>query len=148
MMAAEKWYEHQTSYQKYGLEMKPLGTRHTDLLPKPVKNIMNSKDKSRLMGLTVFVGLVCICLIIMAAYTAQVKYNINGIMADSDKVKGEIENLRVELNSASNITSIEQKAEARLGMVYPTADQITYIEGEDESITGFAQTLKQIAYNQ
>ncbi len=148
MMAAEKWYEHQTSYQKYGLEMKPLGNRQAESFPKQVKNIINAKDKGRLMGLTVFVGLLCICLIIMAAYSAQVKYNINGIMADSDKVQGEIENLKVELNSASNITSIEQKAEARLGMVYPKAEQITYIEGGAESITGFAQTLKQIAYNQ
>jgi hypothetical protein len=23
MMAAEKWFEYQTSYQKYGLDMKP-----------------------------------------------------------------------------------------------------------------------------
>jgi len=148
MMAAEKWYEYQKSYQKYGLDMKPVEKKRRADPSEQVRTLINARDKSRLLGLTVFVGLICICLIVMAAYSAQVKYQLNGILADTDKVSGEIENLRVELNSVSNITSIEKKAKTRLGMVYPTADQITYIDGQDEAMTGFAQTLKQIAYNQ
>lgn len=148
MIAAEKWYEYQTSYRKYGMDMKPTVQKDVAILPKEAKHMIDAKDKGRLMLLTVFVGLICICLIVMAAYTAQVKYDINGVLAKSDKLQGEIDNLSVQINSASNITSIEQKAETRLGMVYPTSDQITYIETEKETITGFAQTLKQIAYNQ
>jgi cell division protein FtsL len=148
MIAAEKWYEYQTSYRKYGLDMKPTTKESVAVLPKEAKRMIDAKDKSRLMALTVFVGLICICLIVMAAYSAQIKYNINGVLAQSDKLQGEIDNLSVQINSASNITSIEDKAKTRLGMVYPTSDQITYIETEKETITGFAQTLKQIAYNQ
>jgi cell division protein FtsL len=148
MIAAEKWYEYQTSYRKYGLDMKPTAQPDVAVLPKEAKHMIDAKDKSRLMLLTVFVGLICICLIVMAAYTAQIKYDINGVLAKSDKLQGEIDNLSVQINSASNITSIENKAETRLGMIYPTSDQITYIETEKETITGFAQTLKQIAYNQ
>jgi cell division protein FtsL len=148
MIAAEKWYEYQTSYRKYGLDMKPTTKESVAALPKEAKRMIDAKDKGRLMALTVFVGLICICLIVMAAYSAQVKYNINGVLAQSDKLQGEIDNLSVQINSASNITSIENKAETRLGMVYPTSDQITYIETGKETITGFAQTLKQIAYNQ
>lgn len=148
MLAAEKWYEYQTSYQKYGLDMKPMTVKNNANLPKKAKNMMNAKDKSRLLALTVLVGLICICLIVMAAYAAQVKYNINGILAKTDSVQGEIENLNVEINSAANITAIEEKARTRLGMVYPTSEQITYINTAEEEITGFSQTLKQIAYSQ
>lgn len=147
MMAADKWYEYQTSYQKYGLEMKPSQCRDIEL-PKQAKSMMSAKDKSRLLGLTVIVGLLCIALIVMAAYSAQVKYNINGVLSSTDSLQGEIENLSVELNAASNITTVEEKAKTRLGMVYPTADQITYLDAQEDQITGFAQTLKKIAYNQ
>lgn len=147
MMAAEKWYEYQTSYQKYGLDLKPPVVKKKKIEDKPTRSYISTKDKARLMLLTVFIGLLCICLIIAAAYSAQVKYNINGVLAQSDVVRGEIENLNVSIKSATNITIIEDKAINQLGMVYPQADQINYISSNNENIQDFALTLKQIAYN-
>lgn len=149
MMAAEKWYEYQTSYQRYGLEMRAAATAKVkNEEVRAARSIISTKDKARLMMLIVFAGLLCICLIITAAYSAQVKYNINGLLAQSDSVQGEIENLNVAIKSATSITIIEEKAIAQLGMVYPTADQIAYINTGSNDIPDFAMTLKEIAYNQ
>ncbi|MDD2216751.1 MAG: hypothetical protein PHE41_09360 [Eubacteriales bacterium] len=147
MMAAEKWYEYQTSYQKYGLDMRPKSKKIIKDNSKSTKSAINGKDKARLMLLTVFVGLICICLIISAAYSAQVKYDINRMLVQSDGVRGEIENLNVAIKSASGITVIEEKAKNQLGMVYPTMDEITYIKRNNNEIQDFALTLKRIAYN-
>ncbi|MGI6727668.1 MAG: hypothetical protein ACOX4P_03780 [Anaerovoracaceae bacterium] len=146
MMAAEKWYKYQTSYKKYGLEMRPASERKTRETNKIEKSSISAKDKVRLMLLTIFTGFICICLIVIAAYSAQVKYNINGILAQTDEVRGEIQNLNVAIKSASGITIIEEKAVSRLGMVYPTVDQVTYINPDSNNIEDFALTLKRIAY--
>jgi cell division protein FtsL len=147
MMAAEKWHEYQTSYHKYGLEMRPTQAKVNKTEEKPVRSVICAKDKARLMLLTVFVGLLCFCLIISAAYSAQVKYNINGLLAQSDSIQGEIENLNVALKSATCITVIEEKATTQLGMVYPAVDQVAYIDRKGSEIQDFALTLKVIAYN-
>lgn len=146
MMAAEKWHEYQSSYHKYGLEMRPSPAKTKKEEDKPVRSFINAKDRARLMLLTVFVGLLCFCLIISAAYSAQVKYNINGLLAQSDLIRGEIENLNVSLKSASSITIIEEKATSQLGMVYPALDQVAYINHNRSEVQNFTLTLKEIAY--
>lgn len=145
-MTAEKWYEYQESYQKYGFEMKP-ATAKVKEDAKTVKTVLQAKDKARLILLTLFMGLLCFSLIVTAAYSAQVKYRINGLLAESDQVQGEIENLTVAIKSATNIATIEEKAINELGMVYPTTDQIAYLEKDGAEINDFALTLKQIAFN-
>lgn len=147
MLAAEKWYEYQTNYKKYGLEMRPAEAKPGRESSRRAKAVLNTKDKARLMLLTVFAGFLCICLIITAAYSAQVKYNINGLLAQADAVQGEIENLNVAIKSAVSITVIEEKAITKLGMVYPAADQILYLDSNSNNIKDFDQTLKEIAYN-
>jgi len=146
MLAAEKWYEYQTNYKKYGLEMRPAEAKPRES-SRRTKSVLNTKDKARLMLLTVFAGFLCICLIITAAYSAQVKYNINGLLAQADAVQGEIENLNVAIKSAVSITVIEEKAINQLGMVYPSVDQILYLDSDSNNIKDFDQTLKEIAYN-
>jgi len=148
MIAAEKWYEHQANYQKYGFEMKPVRvTKKTTEEDKEIRRV-KAKDKARLFLLTIFAGLLGICLIITAAYSAQIQYDINGMLADADAVRGEIENLNVAIKSATNITIIEEKATTQLGMVYPSSNQIAYLEATDGQDENFALKLKQIAYKQ
>jgi cell division protein FtsL len=97
------------------------------------------------MLLTIFIGLLCICLIVTAAYSAQVKYNINGIIAECEEVRGEIQNLNAAIKGATNIKIIEEHAINQLGMVYPSMEQIKYISKGNKT-QDFALTLKQIAY--
>ncbi|HHX14043.1 MAG TPA: hypothetical protein GX726_03695 [Clostridiales bacterium] len=109
---------------------------------------LSAKDKSRLLGFLLLCGIVCIGLIIMAAYTAQVKYELNGTLAECDSLKGEISNLNVAIEQSSGIVAVEQKAKTRLGMVYPTDRQIVYVQPENRELQGFARELQRVAFNQ
>ena len=58
----------------------------------------------------------------------------------------EIQNLQVQIKSAANITNLEARA-AELGLVYPSADQIVYLETEEAGIEDFALALMESAYH-
>lgn len=144
MIAAEKWYEYQDSYKRYGLDMKPEEKKHYK--PKS-KSIVSAKDRFRLLLLTVIAGILCVGLIISTAYAAQLKYDINTIISENAVIEGEIQNLNVKIKQESNITTIEEKAMTELGMVYPTGNQVVYLEEEKEIAKDFAVLLKEQAYN-
>ena len=77
MIAAEKWYEYQENYQKYGFDMKPKEPRKKVKKPKPG---ISAKDKMRLLALTVVVGVLCIGLIVTTAFAATIKYETNNLI--------------------------------------------------------------------
>jgi cell division protein FtsL len=146
MMAAEKWYEYQDSYKRYGFDMKPQ-TVKKEARAKSSGAVINAKDKFRLLLLTAFVGVLCIGLILSTAYAASVKYHINTMIKENQVIQGEIENLNVKIESASNIQIVEEKATTELGMVYPGTEQLVYIDGTKEAEKDFAMVLKEQAYN-
>lgn len=147
MMAAEQWYQYQDNYKRYGLDMKPKTERKLNTKQKESKSIISAKDKSRLILLTIFIGLLCVGLILTTAYAAKIKYNINTIIKENAVIQGEIENLNVKIESGTNIQIIEARAATELGMVYPTSDKLVYLEGDKEKIKDFALALKEQAYN-
>lgn len=144
MIAAEKWYEYQENYQKYGFDMKPKQPRKK---VKKSKSSITAKDKMRLMILTVVVGVLCIGLIITTAFAASIKYNTNQIIKENNALEAEIENLNVKIYSSNNIEAIEQKATKQLGMVYPSSKQIVYLTEDEKPDSGFAETMRKQAYN-
>lgn len=147
MMAAEKWYEYQDSYKRYGFDMKPRTQKKETIQSKGSNTGINAKDKYRLLLLTVFVGVLCIGVILTTAYAASVKYHINTMIKENEVLQGEIENLNVKIESASNIQIVESKATTELGMTYPTPEQLVYIDGTQQKVKDFALVLKEQAYN-
>jgi len=146
MMAAEKWYEYQDSYKRYGIDMKPKTVKKESIKSKSSNTGINAKDKFRLLVFTAFIGALCIGLILTTAYAASVKYHINTMIKENAELQGEIENLNVKIESASNIQIVEAKA-TRLGLVYPTPEQLIYIDGSKQKGKDFALVLKEQAYN-
>lgn len=147
MMAAEKWYEYQDSYKRYGLDMKPRTVKKENIKSKSAGTGINAKDKFRLIMLTIFTGILCVGLILSTAYAASVKYHINSLIKENAVIQGEIENLNVKIESASNIQIVEEKAATELGMVYPNPEQLVFIDGNGEMVKDFALVLKEQAYN-
>lgn len=143
MIAAEKWYEYQENYQKYGFDMKPKQPRKK---VKKKRNSVTAKDKARILALTVIVGVVCIGLIITTAFAASIKYDTNSFIKENNALEAEIENLNVKIYSSSNIEAIETKATKDLGMEYPSSKQIVYLSADEKPDKGFADTLKELAY--
>lgn len=146
MMAAEKWYEYQDSYKRYGIDMKPRTVRKENIKSKNSNTGINAKDKFRLLLLTAFVGVLCIGVILTTAYAASIKCDINSMIKENAVIQGEIENLNVKIESASNIQIVEAKA-TQLGMVYPSAEQLVFIDAAQEPVKDFAMALKEQAYN-
>lgn len=144
MIAAEKWYEYQENYQKYGFDMKPKQPRKKQ---KPQNSRITAKDKMRLMILTVIVGILCIGLIITTAYAASIKYDTNQLVKANNTLEAEIENLNVKIYSSNNIEAIEEKAAGDLGMKYPSSKQMVYLTEDEKPDKGFADILRKQAYN-
>lgn len=144
MIEAQKWYEYQENYQKYGFDMKPQRPRRPKRKPK---STITAKDKMRLLALTIVTGVICIGLIITTAYAASIKYDTNQLIKANNALEAEIENLNVQIYSVNNIEAIEKKATKKLGMKYPSSKKIVYLTEDDMPDKGFADTLRKQAYN-
>ena len=146
-MAAEKWYEYQDSYKRYGIDMRPKTIKQETIKSKSLNTGINAKDKFRLLLLTVLIGALCVGVILSTAYAASVKYHINSMIKQNEEIQGEIENLNVKIESASNIQIVESRASRELGMVYPTPEQLVFVDNKKETVKDFALVLKEQAYN-
>jgi cell division protein FtsL len=82
----------------------------------------------------------------ITAYNSKIQYDINRMNNQIAETQKEIQNLQVQIKSAANITNLESRA-AELGLVYPTYDQIVYLETEEGGIEDFALALMESAYN-
>lgn len=150
MIAAERWYEYQKNYQKYGLDMKPQPereerSRRRRSAKKPT--ISAGEGKKAALSLVMIAGIAMIMLIIITAYSANLQYNINSMLKENRALAGEIENLQVKVYSANNIEYVESKATGELGMVYPSESSKVYITNDDIPEEGFADMLREKAYN-
>ncbi|MCL1982782.1 MAG: hypothetical protein FWG53_06840 [Clostridiales bacterium] len=144
MMTAERWYEYQNSYKRYGIDMKPQEAR-------PVKQasgtVITTNEKIKAITMVLFAGLLCICLIVITAYTAGVKYEINSINKGNAELMCEIQNLNVDIKNATNLRTIEAKAEEELGMIYPSPEQFVFLSASEKPQGDFAALLKEQAYD-
>lgn len=150
MIAPEKWYEHQREYQRYGIDMKPQPQRQMRSQKKrKIKKItLPAGNGKKLAFSTVLaVGIAMIMLIIITAYSAGVRYDINSMIKENQALTGEIENLQVKVFSANNVNYIEAKATRELGMVCPSSSSCVFITSDDMPEPGFADVLKEQAYN-
>ena len=143
MIAAEQWYQHQENYQKYGLDMKPRTERKK---PQPQKRVFTGKDKMRVLALVVVMGVLFVGMIITTAFAASIQYNTNTLIKENHIIQTEIENMEVKLLAATNVEALETKAVAQ-GMVYPAAGQVVHLSAGGETPDGFAQMMKNQAYN-
>ncbi len=110
------------------------------------KVAITTGEKVKLLITIFLLGAMCIVMIMSSAYTSQIKYNINSINREISIVEGEIENLIVAIEQESEIVSIEEKA-LDLGMVYPTGEQMVFLENSVREESDFASVLRKEAYN-
>lgn len=144
MIAANEWYEYQQQYRKFSFDMKPAELICTQ---DKRKSRTSPKDRLGLMALTVLMGLIFVAMIIVSAYGANIKYDINSLSKENAVIQGEIENLNVEIKSEVNIDNIEERAINELGMVYPEVDQYRYLGSEEDTRHNLASVIKEKAYN-
>lgn len=156
MIAPEQWYEYQKQYQKYGIDMKPESDRvpiserrkkkKKALLSRGV--VLNVSSDHRLMLYVISICVVILMsIVIIASASAKITYDINKIKAENEVLSGEIEDLDVQILSSSTITYIEGQARGELGMKSADAKHCVYLSSIDTPEEGFADILKEKAYN-
>lgn len=112
----------------------------TKLSAQGIKNLTRG-------GIVAVLLLICVTLLFFVgldAYSSKIQYDINQINKEIETTEKEIANLEVKIKSATNISTIERKA-LELGMIYPSFDQIVYIQG-DSSIEEFGVALMESVY--
>ncbi len=103
-----------------------------------------SRDKGRMFASLLVIGCFLLCLVGIKAYSAEIQYDINSINREIQEAERSVRNMEVKIKSASNITTIEDRAFA-MGMVYPEFEQIVYLR-TGSGIKDFALALKESVY--
>lgn len=103
-------------------------------------------NKKILLGLVV-VGLISILIVVLSAYSAELKVENNKLASANEALQGEIDTLNVKIKSANNVEHIEKIAITKLGMVYPTKDECVYVSDTAAPKENFAMVIREKAYN-
>ena len=146
MMTTAEWYEHHNRYRRYGIDMK----EHEQEVEAEVESQSSSvtlQDKAKIILLLLFVGFLCVSIIISAAYVATVRHEINTITRQSADLRGKIENLNVQIERATNIRIIEERAKNELGMIYPSGSEIVFLSNDIWPEGDFAMRLMEQGSN-
>ena len=144
MMTAEKWYEHQHNYMRHGIEMKE---REVEPVRASQDSIVTAQDKVKIILLLFIVGILSISIILSNAYVAEVRHEINTLTRQSADLRGQIENLNVQIERASSLRIIEERAKNELGMIYPFGSQVVFLQEETRPQGDFAMRLRAQALN-
>ena len=143
MIPAERWYENNIEYKRYGLDMK-------ERKPRPVRetrSVIALRSRVKMIALLILAGFLGVCVIISAAYSANIRVEINALNRSNAALMGEIQNLNVSIKNATNIRTIEERAINELGMVYPPPEQFIFLSRGAGPRGDFAMRLIEQAYN-
>ena len=121
MQQVERGYVYQDRRRR-DYDVRPHTTRQ-----QRKKAEMTAKDRSRILLALFVAGMLALGIIIAAAYGASVNYNNNKLRDSNAALKGEVEMLEIQIQSANNIAEIQERAEAELDMLYPAADQLVVL---------------------
>ena len=108
---------------------------------------MRNQDKKRMLTATVIIGFICIIMVVLAAYAAELRVENNSLINSNEALQGEIDTLSVKIKSANNIDHIEKVATGKLGMVYPSEGECVYVSDDDAPKGNFVMVIKEQAYN-
>src|SRR5665254_6365 len=95
-----------------------------------MKDEMLRSNKRILLLTIILIGVIGLGLVITTAYAANIKYQVNATIKENNIIKGEIENLTVQINEATNIQTLEGKAQIELCLLYTSdaADDLTRVD--------------------
>lgn len=105
------------------------------------------KDKKATICAILMIGIILISAVVVSAYTANLKYQNNELIAANEELQNDIDMLNVKIQTAVNLENIERVAKTKLGMTYPDSSQYVYISEKDVPSEDFAATLKDKVYN-
>lgn len=136
---AQRQFEYAPSYES-GYRVRPRAK-----VPGKKKGI-SVKNKKRILMLMMALGMLGLSVIMVISYGASVNYRNNQLRDQNAALAGEVETLRINVQSANNITDIERKAKKSLGMVYAEGKKYVVLSSEEKPAEKFASKLKAEAF--
>lgn len=109
------------------------------------EEVLGVKAKIKIMAAIVVAGIVAIAIVVGTAFTSTLLYQNNMIEKENAKIAKQIQILKVEVKSQSNVGTVENTALKKLGMVYPVGEQ--FVQIKKSSSKNFAAQLKKEAFN-
>lgn len=142
MASTERAYSGNESFSK--IRLAKTGRQFNNTI---LADTFTFADRRRLILVTIAVGIVCILMVVIVAYSAQIRCENNALIESNGVLQGEIDNLNIKINSINNVDHIESVAINRLGMVYPTSSECVHVTDEDAPAQNLASVIKKQAYN-
>lgn len=109
--------------------------------------VISTGEKSKAIINIILTGIVCIAIVLLSAYSADLKNGNNNLAKENGYVQSEIDSLNIKIGEASKIDYIEEVASTELGMVYPDPDKCIHVTEEDMPEESLATVIKNGAYN-
>ena len=114
-----------------------------------VTGIRNAKAKqnSKILACVLLVGVLCLSVVVMSAFAANLNRKNNELQKKNDYIQAEIDSLNTKINDASNINKIEKTATEKYGMVHSESQNcITVGDSKSSGKTNLASAIKDEAY--
>ncbi|MEG0291508.1 MAG: hypothetical protein RR495_01710 [Anaerovoracaceae bacterium] len=143
MAAVNRVYERQINRPGRQYEVRP----KVNTVATKNKVVFTAKEKKRILLSLVLIGAILIGSIIMTAFAANLAYHNNQIRKENSVITGDIETLKIEIQSSNNIGIVEEKAIKKLGMINPEGSGFVEVEGKREASKKLATGLKKRAFN-
>jgi cell division protein FtsL len=113
---------------------------------------LTAGEKIRMLIAAIFMSGLLLGLVLLTAWSAAIQSDINRTNAQGAVVQEEIDALKVQIEQSRNISVIQQRATDELHMLYPSAQQLVYVEdlkvqtASAISLENLAQTIREKAY--
>lgn len=134
-------YERQINRPSYQYKVKPKTKK-----AKATVEFTGREKRTLLLGV-LLVGVILIGAVMTSAFASDLAYNNNQIRKANSVITGEIETLRIEIQSSNNIGVIEEKAGKMLGMVNPEGSSFVEISERKAAAKNLGVALKKRAFN-
>ena len=112
-----------------------------------VRRARVAKDRRRMIRITTLILLAIFVLVGMRAYCACLQHANNELIKENGYLEAEIDSLNSQLIEQINVTTIEQIATDDYGMVFPTAENVIYLDENKEQEDSLAAVIRSEAYN-
>lgn len=111
------------------------------------KRSARAKQNSRMFVGVIIAGIMCLMIVVMSAFAANLNQENNQLQKKNDYIQAEVDSLNTKINDASNINKIEKTATEKYGMVHSESQNcITIGDSKSSSKTNLASAIKDEAY--
>lgn len=111
--------------------------------------ISRNELKKRTRGLLLIIAVagICLLLVFMAAFAANLRRENTQLQKDNEYLQAEIDSLDDQIGESTNVDQIEKVATEQYGMVHPDSQNCIAIGDQKNTNSDLAATIKDEAYN-